>query len=53
MLAFCKEHNYNYLLTDAEILSFIELEKLVNNGDVKFTNKTIIKFNNWKIQNEK
>ena len=49
---YCSENNLEYLLITPKKLSFVEIDKMVNEGLVRFSDKYKEKYKKWKMKEE-
>lgn len=47
---YCEENDLEYDVIDFEICDFIKLTKLLDNNNLKLTEKTLEKYNTWKMK---
>jgi len=46
-IEFCKKNNLKYKMVDIGRLKFNQIEKLYNNGDLKFLERYVLKYKEW------
>ena len=47
-IIYCKMRNLVHIITDVEIMDFSIIEKMIENEEIKLTEKSLIKFNKYK-----
>ncbi len=47
---YCEENGMEYLITDVEIICLDKLNQLLVDNKIKFTDKTLLKFNKYKVK---
>ena len=52
-IMYCKSRNLVHIITDVEILDFSIIEKMVNDGVVRLTDKSLKKFNQYQRKHHK